>query len=52
MLLRGCIPSKALLHVAKILDETKHMSEWGIDYTPPAINIDTLAPAKTKLSAR
>ena len=48
-LLRGCIPSKALLHVAKILDETKHMGEWGIDYTAPAINIDTLRARKDKV---
>src|SRR5690349_20449752 len=48
-LLRGCIPNKALLHVAKILDETKHMGEWGIDYTPPAINIDTLRARKDKV---
>jgi dihydrolipoamide dehydrogenase len=38
----GCIPSKALLHVAKLLGETAHASAWGIEFAKPAINIDTL----------
>jgi len=39
---RGCIPSKALLHVAKLLAETKHASQWGIDFGEPTIDIDRL----------
>jgi dihydrolipoamide dehydrogenase len=39
---RGCIPSKALLHVAKLLAETKHASQWGIDFGAPTIDIDRL----------
>jgi dihydrolipoamide dehydrogenase len=38
-LYRGCIPSKALLHVAKLIDESRHAKNWGIDYdrfAPPA----------------
>ena len=31
-LYRGCIPSKALLHVAKVLDESKHAAAWGIEF--------------------
>ena len=31
-LYRGCIPSKALLHVAKVLDESKHAKDWGIEF--------------------
>ena len=27
---RGCIPSKALLHVAKLIDESRHAKAWGI----------------------
>jgi hypothetical protein len=27
----GCIPSKALLHVAKVIDEAQHATEWGVD---------------------
>lgn len=39
-LLRGCIPSKALLHVAKLIGEVEEMSQWGIDYGTPNIDID------------
>ncbi len=41
-LYRGCIPSKALLHVAKLLNETKHASDWGIEFSKPKINLDKL----------
>ena len=41
-LYRGCIPSKALLHVAKLLHETKHSAAWGIEYSEPKINLDKL----------
>lgn len=41
-LYRGCIPSKALLHVAKLLHETKHSAAWGIEYSEPTINLDKL----------
>jgi dihydrolipoamide dehydrogenase len=39
---RGCIPSKALLHVAKLLAETKHASHWGIEFGEPKIDVDKL----------
>jgi dihydrolipoamide dehydrogenase len=32
---RGCIPSKALLHVAKLLDEASHASAWGVTFGDP-----------------
>lgn len=38
----GCIPSKALLHVAKVLDETKEMGHLGIDFQTPKINPEKL----------
>src|SRR5205809_3795085 len=41
-LYRGCIPSKALLHVAKLIAEAKHASAWGITYPDPKIDLDTL----------
>ncbi len=41
-LFRGCIPSKSLLHVAKLLNETKHAANWGIEYKQPTIHIDKL----------
>src|SRR4051794_7757544 len=38
----GCIPSKALLHAAKVIDETKDMSAHGIAFSEPSIDIDKL----------
>ncbi len=45
-LYRGCIPSKALLHVAKVLTEAREAAEWGVDFPEPKINFDRLR-AKT-----
>lgn len=41
-LYRGCIPSKAWLHVAKLLHETKQAKNWGIEFAEPKINLDKL----------
>ncbi len=38
-LYRGCIPSKALLHVAKLLEESHQAKDWGIDFAPPTIDL-------------
>ena len=38
----GCIPSKALLHAAKVIAETKEMSENGVTFGPPSIDLDRL----------
>lgn len=48
-LLRGCIPSKALLHVAKILSEAEDMAEWGVDFKKPTINIDKVRNRKNEV---
>lgn len=48
-LYRGCIPSKALLHVAKLVHEAKHASEWGITYPAPKIDLDKLRAFKDKV---
>ncbi len=48
-LYRGCIPSKALLHVAKLLHETEEAKNWGIEYTKPKINIDRLREWKNEV---
>src|SRR6187397_397792 len=45
-LFRGCIPSKALLHVAKLIGEAKHSSAWGITYPDPKIDVDKLRAFK------
>lgn len=38
----GCIPSKALLHAAKVIDDAHEMSENGVHFTKPKINTDKL----------
>ena len=48
-LYRGCIPSKALLHVAKVLDESKHAAAWGIDFGAPKVNLDKLRAYKNQV---
>jgi dihydrolipoamide dehydrogenase len=48
-LYRGCIPSKALLHVAKLVEEAKHAEAWGVRFEPPAIDIDRLRGFKEKV---
>jgi len=39
-LYRGCIPSKALLHVAKILNEARHAANLGVSFAEPSIDLD------------
>jgi dihydrolipoamide dehydrogenase len=41
-LYRGCIPSKALLHVAKVIDEARHASRWGVTFADPKVDVDKL----------
>src|ERR1041384_7631922 len=45
-LYRGCIPSKALLHVAKVIDEAKHAGNWGVTFDEPRIDVDKLRSFK------
>ena len=49
---RGCIPSKALLHVAKLVAEARHAEAWGITYAEPTINLDKLRAFKDQVVAR
>ncbi|MCA9089014.1 MAG: dihydrolipoyl dehydrogenase [Planctomycetaceae bacterium] len=37
---RGCIPSKALLHIAKLINETRESHEWGVTFDAPKIDLD------------
>jgi len=39
---RGCIPSKALLHVAKLINETHESEQWGVTFSEPQIDLDKL----------
>ena len=48
----GCIPSKALLHVASVIDETKHFDAMGVSFTAPAIDLDKLRVHKDKVVAK
>ncbi len=45
----GCIPSKALLHVASVMDEVAHLKAAGIDFGAPQVNIDRLRGHKDKV---
>jgi dihydrolipoamide dehydrogenase len=45
----GCIPSKALLHVAAVMDEVSHMADLGVDFGAPKLNIDKLRTHKEKV---
>ena len=45
----GCIPSKALLHVAAVMDEVSHLGALGIEFGVPKVNIDTLRGHKEKV---
>jgi dihydrolipoamide dehydrogenase len=48
-LYRGCIPSKALLHVAEIVNEAKHASVMGVTFSAPTIEIDKVRAFKDKV---
>ncbi len=48
-LLRGCIPSKALLHVARVINESREMDEWGVKFASPQIELDALRARKEKV---
>ena len=45
----GCIPSKALLHVAAVMDEVKHLAALGVDFGQPQVDIDILRAHKEKV---
>ncbi|BDU58418.1 dihydrolipoyl dehydrogenase [Limnohabitans sp. MORI2] len=45
----GCIPSKALLHVAAVMDEVAHLGDLGVDFGKPVVNIDKLRGHKEKV---
>ena len=49
-LLRGCIPSKALLHVARVMGEVEELREdWGVDFNEPTIHVDKLRERKQQV---
>ena len=48
----GCIPSKALLHAARVLEEAEDMAECGIHFAPPRIEADELRDWKNRIVGR
>ncbi|MDO7714887.1 MAG: FAD-dependent oxidoreductase, partial [Pirellulales bacterium] len=48
-LLRGCIPSKALLHVGRVVAEAREMQDWGVHFPAPKIDIDAVRSRKEKV---
>ena len=49
---RGCIPSKALLHVAKLVEEARHAAAWGVEFGEPKVNLDKLRAFKDAVVGR
>ena len=45
----GCIPSKALLHVAAVMDEVKHFADLGVSFGSPSVDLDKLRAHKGKV---
>lgn len=43
---RGCIPSKALLHLARLINETREATEWGVSFADPEIDLSKLRAFK------
>ena len=48
-LLRGCIPSKALLHVGRVGAEVREMQDWGVHFSAPKIDINAVRDRKEKV---
>jgi dihydrolipoamide dehydrogenase len=46
---RGCIPSKALLHVANVITESSHAADFGVAFAKPKIDLDKLRAFKDKV---
>ena len=51
-LYRGCIPSKALLHVAKVIGDARDAEEWGVRFTKPRIDLDKVRGWKESVVGR
>ena len=49
---RGCIPSKALLHVAKVIHEAREASHWGVTYGAPKIDVNAVRKYKSDVVER
>ena len=48
-LYRGCIPSKALLHVAAVINEAEHAASWGVSFGAPKIDVGKVRAFKEQV---
>jgi dihydrolipoamide dehydrogenase len=48
----GCIPSKALLHVASVMDEVRHFADLGVTFAPPQVDLPKLLGHKNKVVSK
>ncbi len=51
-LYRGCIPSKALLHIAKVLKDAREAIDWGIEFAKPIIHLNRMRAWKASLAQK
>jgi len=51
-LYRGCIPSKALLHVAKVIGDAQEAEDWGVRFTKPRIDLNKVRDWKDSVIGR
>ena len=51
-LYRGCIPSKALLHAARVINEAREARDWGITFGEPEIDLDKLRASTNEVVAK
>lgn len=51
-LYRGCIPSKALLHIAKLISEAEEAKKWGVEFGAPKIDLDKLRGFKNDVVSK
>jgi dihydrolipoamide dehydrogenase len=48
----GCIPSKALLHVAAVINEAEHAKAWGVEFAKPTIDVNRLREFKNSVVSK
>ena len=51
-LYRGCIPSKALLHIAKVIGESREAKKWGVSFGEPTLDLDKIRAFKDGVVAK
>ncbi|SVA40924.1 uncharacterized protein METZ01_LOCUS93778, partial [marine metagenome] len=49
---RGCIPSKALLHIAKVIEEAKALEKSGVTFSDPTLDLDAIRSWKESVVSK